>query len=147
MKIIYIIYIYIYILGSFPVAGMKKKMCEKKMLQEARMVYYPNFSKYESQYSKLYCDTGLDRHGLGDKPGRAAGVQGVRRSAHGRPRYGRLGHDTGHDTVTTRPAWAHCARPVRVAWVQGVHLVHSTQFLTQCTVSFTVWTTVYEHCS
>ena len=31
----------------------------------------PNFSKCESQYCKLYCDTRLDRHALGDRPGRA----------------------------------------------------------------------------
>ena len=27
------------------------------------------------------------------------GLQGAHRGAHGRPRYGRLGHDTGHDTT------------------------------------------------
>ena len=43
------------------------------------------FSKCESQYSKLYCDTGLDRQGLGDGPGRAAGAQGPARGVHGRP--------------------------------------------------------------
>ena len=63
------------------------------MLHEARMGYCPFFSKCESQYNKLYCDTGLDRQGLGDGPGGAS-------SAHDRPRYGRL----GHDTTTTRPA-------------------------------------------
>ena len=33
------------------------------------------FSKFESQYIKLYCDTEPGRHGLGDRPGRAAGAQ------------------------------------------------------------------------
>ena len=34
------------------------------------------FSKFESQYNKLYCDIGLDRHGLGDRPGTVASSQG-----------------------------------------------------------------------
>ena len=39
-----------------------------------------------------------------------------------------------HDTTS-------CEQPKRsrrAAWVQGVHLVHPTQFWTQCTGSFTV---------
>ena len=36
------------------------------------------------------------------------------------------GYDTAYDRATTLPAWAQCARPVRAAWVQGVHLVHPT---------------------
>ena len=60
---------------------MKKK---KKTLQEAGMGYCPYFSKFESQYSKLYCDIGLDRQGLGDGPGRAAGAQGRAAGAQGR---------------------------------------------------------------
>ena len=44
---------------------MKKKMMKKKMLQEGCWATAQNFSKCESQYSKLYCDTGLERHGLG----------------------------------------------------------------------------------
>ena len=92
----------------------KKRFCRGDWLG-----YCPFFfSKCESQYSKLYCDTGLDRQGLGDGPGRARarkGVQGVHKGAHGRPRYGRLGHDTahdmakgGHDTAVSaraRPSW------------------------------------------
>ena len=61
------------------------------------------FSKCESQYNKLYCDTGLDRHGLGDKPGCAAGAQGRVRGVQGARR---VGHDTaGWATIqaTTRP--------------------------------------------
>ena len=46
----------IFFLGDFPVARMKKKKSEKK-----------KYSKFESQYSKLYCD----RHGLGAQQGRA----------------------------------------------------------------------------
>ena len=62
------IYIYIYIFfffGGFPIIGMKKKKrCRKLEWATAHF-----FSKCESQYSKLYCDTGFDRHGLGDRPG------------------------------------------------------------------------------
>ena len=35
-----------------------------------------HFSKFESQYNKLYCYTGLDRHGLGERPGRAGERKG-----------------------------------------------------------------------
>ena len=79
----------------------KKKIdVKKKTLQEAGMSYCPFFfSKCESQYNKLYYDTRLDRHGLGEWPGRAAGPQGGGRGAHGCPRYDRLGHDTGHHTA------------------------------------------------
>ena len=44
---------------------MKKKKEEEKRCSGAV------FSKFESQYRKLYCDTGLDRQGLGDGPGGA----------------------------------------------------------------------------
>ena len=60
------------------------------------------FSKCESQHSKMYCDTGLDRQGLGERPGHAAGA---RKGAHGQPRYSRLGHDTGHDTAGSARVW------------------------------------------
>ena len=59
----------------------------------------PIFSKFESQYNKLYCDIGLNRQALGDRPERAAGVQGALKGAQGQPRYGRLCQDTGHDTA------------------------------------------------
>ena len=69
------IYKYIYIFGGFTVAGTMKK---KKRCSGAGMGYCPFFfffSKFESQYIKLYCNTGPGRHGLGDRPGRAAGAQ------------------------------------------------------------------------
>ena len=78
----------------------KKKNCKGDWL-----AYCPFFSKCESQYNKLYCDTGLDKQGLGDGPRRAAGTQGRARGAHGRPRYGRLGHDTAHDTAKGGATW------------------------------------------
>ena len=60
MKIYIYIYIYIYILiyilGVFPVVGMRKKNCRGDWLG-----YCQFFSKCESQYNKFYCDTGLDR--------------------------------------------------------------------------------------
>ena len=71
---------------------MKKKNVAGRLLG-----YCPKFSKHESQYNKLNYNTGLDRHGLRDMPGRAAGALMV-------------GHDTakrGHDTTgwaTIQPA-------------------------------------------
>ena len=59
---------------------MKKKNCRGDWLG-----YCPFFSKCELQYSKLYSDTGLDRQGLGDRPGSAAGAQGRVRGVQGRP--------------------------------------------------------------
>ena len=47
---------------------------EKKNVAGRLLGYCPKFSKCESQYNKLYCGTGLDRHGLGDRPRRAAGA-------------------------------------------------------------------------
>ena len=83
----------------FPIAGMRereKKYKLKNKVAGSRMAYYPFFSKCESQYSKLYCETGLDRHGFGDRPGCAVGVQGARRVGH---------YTTGWATIqaTTRP--------------------------------------------
>ena len=61
--------------------------------------------------------------------------------------------------ATIQPSARHdttpCARPGHsgiAAWVQGVHLVHLTQFWTQCTVSESLFgtlfmNTVHEHCS
>ena len=66
----------------------KKKRCRKLEWAIAHICFF----KCESQYNKLYCDTRLDRHDLGDRLGSARG-------AHGRSGYGRLGHDTGHDTA------------------------------------------------
>ena len=51
---------------------MKKKKKEK--VQWSWNGLLTIFSKFESQYSKLYCDTRPDRHSLGDRLGRAAGV-------------------------------------------------------------------------
>ena len=60
---------FFFFFGVFPVAGMRGK----KKLQGRLAGLLPFFfSKCESQYS--YCDTGLDRQGLGDGPGRAAGA-------------------------------------------------------------------------
>ena len=50
--------------------------------------YCPFLACTGSRYNNLYRDTGLGRLAW-------ARVRG----AHGRPRYGRLGHDTGHDTT------------------------------------------------
>ena len=82
-----------------------KKMNEKKKRKGAVELEWAtaNFSKFESQYNKLYCDTGLDRQGLGERPGRAAGAQGCARAYSGTPRHGVVG--LGHDP-TTRPARA-----------------------------------------
>ena len=60
-------------------------------------------------------------------------------------------HIERHDTTQH----ARCLGAVRAAWAYharsqgrlGVHLVHLTQFWTQCIVSVTVWTDVHEHCS
>ena len=67
-------------------------------------------------------------------------------------RYGRSGLRHGRARLKTRPGQAsdtaHCA--CRAG--QGVHLVHPTQFWTQCTVFESLFgtlfmTTVHEHCS
>ena len=71
-----------------------------------------------------------------------------------RPRHGRAWPATRrpvlHDTTQRAPrhgavhaAWAQCSRPVRIGWVQGVHLVHPTQFWTQCTVSESLFRTLF----
>ena len=62
---------------------------EKKTKGPRRLLGYNPFSACtRSRYSNLYRDTGLGRLSL-------ARVWGT----HGRPIYGRLGHDTGHDTA------------------------------------------------
>ena len=64
---------------------MKKKEGKGAMELEWATAH---FFYVESQYSKLYCDTGLDRHGLGDRPGRSAcavGPQAEPRCAPGAP--------------------------------------------------------------
>ena len=60
-------------------------MCEKKNVAGSWNGLLPIFSKCESQYSKLYCDTGLDKHGLGDRPGHAGACKRRTRSATIRP--------------------------------------------------------------
>ena len=67
--------------SSKEATGDEKKGREK--VQWSWNGLLPIFSKFESQYSKLYCDTGLDRHGLGDRPGHAAGAKGHARGVHG----------------------------------------------------------------
>ena len=64
MKIYIYIYIYFFFWWFSNNWDEKKKRCRKLEWATAHF-----FSKCESQYSKLYCDTGFDRHGLGDRPG------------------------------------------------------------------------------
>ena len=81
---------------------MKKKK-QRKGAVELEWATAHFFSKFESQYNKLYCDTGPDRHGLGDRPGCA-------RAHSGKPRHGMVGLGHGPATrptrATTRPARA-----------------------------------------
>ena len=60
------------------------------------MGHCPFFSKFESHYSKLYCDTEPDRHGLGDRPGCVVGAH------NGTPRHGVVGLGHGPATVSKR---------------------------------------------
>ena len=86
------IYIYIYLVFFFFVAGMKKKCAKKKKRCRKATGLLPKFfSKCESQYSKLYCDTRLDRQGLGDRPKHTAEAHKGRAGAR------IVSHDTGHD--------------------------------------------------
>ena len=79
---------------------MKKKK-KKKREAEAGMGYCPFSVCAGSRYRRLYRDTA--RLGRAGEAGLGAGD---------RPRYGRLGHDTthdttkgGHDTAGARPGW------------------------------------------
>ena len=125
-----------------------------------------------SRYNRLYRDRrktwplGVSQYNAATRPGiccdtaeepttrRAKVLACAQRHGRGLLRHDREGattrscvsHDTAqraprHDAV--RSAWAQWARSL----AQGVHLVHPTQFWTQCIVSVTVWTTVHEHCS
>ena len=82
------------------------------MLQEGCWATAQFFSKCESQYCKLYCDTGLDRHGLGDRTRRVAGAQGHALSAtirpagpRYRPRHGQGRPRHGRQRARMRPGW------------------------------------------
>ena len=44
-----------YFFGGFPVVGMRGKKKQNKVAG-SRLGYCPIFSKFVSQYSKLYCD-------------------------------------------------------------------------------------------
>ena len=103
-------------------------MNEKKKVQWSWNRLLPIFSKFESQYSKLYYDTGLDRHGLGDRLGHARarrGAQGQARGRRGKPRHCVVG--LGHGPATrparamTLPARAqgHAIALARGAWLVG----------------------------
>ena len=117
-----------------------KKKGKKKFLQGRLLGYCLIFSKCESQYCKLYCDTRLDRHGLGDRPGRARGAQGRARGAQGRAR-GAQGRARGAQgcawSATIRPARPryrprhsqgkprHGRQCTRVAWLMDCVAIHS----------------------
>ena len=106
MNIYIYIYIYIYIIffGGFPVAGMRKKKCEKKTYSGGWNGLLPISSLCESRYSGLYGDTGCAW-------------------------LGRLGHDTvglGHDTAeqccdtVERKAAIRLEARARAAWLTEV---------------------------
>ena len=83
------------------------------------------FSKCESQYSKLYCDTELDKQGLGDRPGRAAGARMV---VHDTAGWATIEPTTWPREATTRPAawlgvsvsqYNRCIMTGARAWLAG----------------------------
>ena len=104
------------------------------------MGYCPFFSKFESQYSKLYCDIGPDRNDLGDRPGRAAGAQEPAMVHRGTPRHGvvGLGHGptTWQERATTRSACAQGRAAPEHGW--PCHRVsRDTNFVSR--MGATVW--------
>ena len=125
-----------------------------------------------SRYNRLYRDRrkawplGVSRYNVATRPGLCCNtveepatrrvVAGVCAQRHGRGLLDTTERGPRQSLVcaTIQPSACHDTAPCArhglsgcAAWVQGVHLVHLTQFWTQCTVSLTVWTTVHEHYS